>query len=160
VRTVVRTRLHTVVRTRTRTVVKTVPPKVPSTAFLPSTHPALALTRFTVPGGNLGCQIGGGGARCSVQQRLWAAGSREPRKCRTSRATSGIIWGDTISLSIHGPAKFFCGKSAFSSDAQVIPYGWDDKVGQVTCQVRAIGIDCFSKSHHGLLISRTGYAAY
>jgi hypothetical protein len=151
VRTVFRTKVRTVVRVRT--VTKTLRPAVPSTAFLPSRHPALALASFTVSGSNVWCQIGPGGARCSVKQRVWAA-PRQPIKCRTS-------WGDTISLENRGPAKFVCGRdSGISADAKVIPDGWDDTVGKVTCQVRGIGVDCFSKSHHGFIMSRTGYAAY
>lgn len=110
-------------------------------------------TSFTVPGSNVGCQIGPGGVRCSIQRRVWAAPA-QPSRC-------GATWGDTISLQAHGPAKFVCGgHSGFSPDAKVIPDGWDDQVGNVTCQIRGIGVDCFSKAHHGFIISRTGYAMY
>lgn len=146
-----RTKVHTVVRVRT--VTKTLRPAVPAAAFLPSRHPALALTSFTVPGSNVGCAIGPGGVRCSIQRRVWAAPA-QPARCRTS-------WGNTLSLRTHGPAKFVCGgSSALSPNAQVIPDGWDDKVGRVTCQVRGIGVDCFSKGYHGFIVSRTGYATY
>ena len=150
-RNVYRTKLKTV--TRVRTVTKTLRPDVPTAAFLPSRHPALALTSFTVPGSNVGCQIGPGGVRCSIQRRVWAAPT-QPTKCRTT-------WGNTVSLRPQGPAKFVCGgSSGLSPDAKVIPDGWDDKFGRVTCQVRGIGVDCFSKTHHGFIISRTGYAVY
>jgi hypothetical protein len=93
------------------------------------------------------------GVRCSIQRRVWAAPA-QPARCRGS-------WGDTIALSIRAAAQFVCaGNSGISPDAKVIPDGWDDQVGNVTCQVRGIGVDCFSKSHHGFIISRTGYATY
>jgi hypothetical protein len=150
-KTVYRNRVHTVVRVRT--VTKTLKPAVPSTAFLPSKHPALEQSSFIMQGANVGCQIGPAGARCSVQQRVWAA-PPQPLKCRTT-------WGDTISLEGHGPAKFVCGgRSGISANAKVIPNGWDDTLGKVTCQIRGVGVDCFSKTHHGFIISRTGYAAY
>ena len=155
--TVYRTRykVHTVVHVRkvTKTKTKTLRPAVPSGAFLPSMHQALALTSFTVSGSNVGCEIGPGGARCSVQSRVWAA-PPQPLRCRTT-------WGDTIVLQGRKSAKFVCGgASGFAADAKVIPDGWDDTVGNVTCQVRGVGVDCFSKKHHGFIISRTGYATY
>ena len=138
---------------RVRTVIKTVRPDVPSTAFLPSTHPVLAQTSFLVPGGNVGCQVTPGAVRCSVLQRVWAA-SPQPASCKTN-------WGNTILMQGRNAAKFVCGSnSAVSPNAKVIPDGWDDKLGQITCQVRRIGIDCFSNQHHGFVISRTGYAVY
>jgi len=52
------------------------------------------------------------------------------------------------------------GASAISSDAKVVPDGWDDKVGTITCQVRSFGVDCFSAHGHGFIFSRTGYTFY
>jgi hypothetical protein len=134
-------------------VTKTLRPDVPSTAFVPSTHPALAQTSFLLPGGNVGCQLSPGAVRCSVLQRVWAA-PMQPASCKTS-------WGNTISMRGGRAAEFLCGgRNAISPDAKVIPAGWDDKLGNITCQIRRLGIDCFSKQHHGFVISRTAYAAY
>lgn len=154
-----RTVQRTVTVTHTRTVVHTVTvsrsvrPDVPSTAFLPSRHPALAQTSFTVAGGNIGCAINALGVRCELVHRVWAA-PLTPARCRAA-------WGDTIALQARGRASFACGgRSPLSPDAKVIPDGWDDKIGRMTCQVRGIGVDCFSTRHHGFMISRTGYALY
>ena len=157
VRTKTRTKLKTIVkvrtRTRTRTITKTLRPDVPSTAFVPSTHPALAQTSFLVQGGNVGCHVGPSWVSCSVQQRVWAA-PIEPVSCKTD-------WGNTIFMQGTKAAKFVCGgSSAITPSAKVIPVGWDDTVGNITCQVRRIGVDCFSKQRHGFVISGTGYAAY
>ncbi len=47
-----------------------------------------------------------------------------------------------------------------SSGSEVVPIGWDDKIGHVTCQVRSFGLNCFSTANHGFIISRTGYTLY
>jgi hypothetical protein len=108
---------------------------------------------FTVPGSNLGCQVAPNRVRCSIQRRVWAAPA-QPASCRAT-------WGNTVLLDARRPAKFICGgSSGILPNAKVIPDGWDDKVGNVTCQIRTIGVDCFSVGHHGFIISRTGYAMY
>ncbi len=143
------------VRTIVRDVVVRVPmrPRGPLTAFLPSTHPALGQTRFVVAGGNVGCSLYDGGLLCTVKRRVWA-GPVQPQSCRSG-------WGDSIVLSRKGAARFLCGRaSAIATGAKVIPDGWDDRLGGFTCQVRSVGVDCFSASDHGLMISRTGYATY
>jgi hypothetical protein len=143
------------VRTIVRDVVVRVPmrPRGPLTAFLPSTHPVLAQTRFVVAGGNVGCALYDGGLLCTVKRRVWA-GPVQPQSCRSG-------WGDSIALPRKGQARFLCGRaSAIATGAKVIPDGWDDRLGGFTCQVRSVGVDCFSSSNHGLMISRTGYATY
>jgi hypothetical protein len=154
---VTRYKTHIIYRTRTqtvtKTVVKSVRPDVPVGAFLPSKHPELAQSSFTITGSNIGCEIGGGTVRCGIQSRAWAA-PVQPSRCKAS-------WGDTIELGNHGLPKFACGGSnAISTSATVIPAGWDDKVGNVTCQIRRFGVGCFSTSHSGFMISRTGYSLY
>jgi hypothetical protein len=151
------TKVKTVVRFKTRTVTKTVtktvPPNIPSGAFLPSMHPVLAQKSFTVAGDNIGCTFTGAGVRCVIQQRVWAPPA-QPSSCTS-------VWGNTIGLGGKGTAEFACGgSSSASANAKVVPDGWDDKVGQITCQVRIFGVDCFAPSRHGFMISRTGYVLY
>jgi hypothetical protein len=135
------------------TKVKTVSPDVPDGAFLPSKHQALAQTRFAVTGGNVGCEFAGGSVRCDIQQRGWVP-PLQPSSCTSS-------WGNAITLRTHGAAAFTCGgRSAISATATVMPDGWDDTVGRITCQVRTFAVDCFSPSGHGFILSRTGYTAY
>jgi hypothetical protein len=158
VRYVTRYETHTVYLTRTHTVTKTVieqvRPDVPAGAYLPSQHPELAQSSFTVSGSNIGCEINGAGVRCGIQQRDWAA-PVQPASCQQSD------WGDTIQLGGHGVPKFACGgRNPISANAKVIPAGWDDKLGRFTCQIRRFGVNCFSTSNSGLMISRTGYSLY
>lgn len=153
--TVVRTRtvVHTITRTRANTNTRTVRPDVPVGAFLPSTHPALLQRTFTVPGGNIGCQLSGTGVRCQILHRVWTS-PKQPRSCHGT-------WGSMLLLAGSGRATFMCGRhSSLASGAKVVPDGWDDTIGTVTCQVRSFGVDCFAAKHHGFLISRTGYTLY
>ncbi|HET9094837.1 MAG TPA: hypothetical protein VFN36_07080 [Solirubrobacteraceae bacterium] len=153
---VTRVKLHTVYRERTvtKTVIKTKNPNVPAGAFLPSTHPVLAQTSFTVSGGNVGCRLTPGTARCGVQHRTWAP-PVQPGSCTST-------WGDTIGLASTGLPQFVCGGSSpIDPAAKLIPSGYDDTVGQITCQIRSFGVNCFNaKSRSGFVLSRTGYALY
>ena len=134
-------------------VTKKVLPDVPSGAFMPSSHQALAQARFTVPGSNIGCDLVSGGVRCDIQQRAWSAPA-QPSSCNAT-------WGNAIAMGATGVPAFACGgASAISSDAKVVPDGWDDKVGTITCQVRSFSVDCFSAHGHGFIFSRTGYTFY
>jgi hypothetical protein len=150
VRTVTKTK--TVVKTVDHTVTTTVPPNVPAGAFMPSKHPVIAQPSFTVAGSNVVCEISSG-IRCAILRRVWAA-PVQPTSCKGT-------WGDTIALRSHGLPKFVCaGNNQPSTNAKVIPVGWDDQVGNFTCQVRSFGINCFSKARSGFILSRTGYAFY
>jgi hypothetical protein len=133
-----------------RYVTKTVSPEVPRGAFMPSSHPALALSTFVVTGSNVGCSIGRGSVRCDVVQRVWAPPA-QPASCTTT-------WGNAVVLKGAAPADFVCGgTAAVSAGVSVVPDGWDDKVGQITCQVRTFGVDCFAAGRHGFILNRTGY---
>lgn len=139
------------VKVITKTVTRA--PNVPAGAFMPSSHPALAQTTFTVAGGNIGCAFANGGVRCDIHQRIWAPPA-QPSNCSGS-------WGNALGLQSLGASGFVCaGKAVASANADVVPDGWDDKVGKITCQVRSFGVDCFSTSRRGFIVSRTGYTLY
>ncbi len=143
------------VKTVLRDVIVHVPsrPSGPLTAFRPSLNPMLQQTQFVVAGGNVGCSLSGGALRCTVKRRVWT-GPSQPVSCKSG-------WGNTISLPTRGAAHFTCGRaSAISNRAKLIPNGWDDQLGRFTCQVRSIGVYCYSPSDHGLVISRSGFATY
>lgn len=146
-------RVHTVIRVEK--VIERVPvrPDAPLAAFLPSGRPVLTQTAFLVADGNVGCELRAGQLRCSVRRRVWAA-PVQPLSCKSG-------WGYTITLASRGPATFACGAgSAIVPGAKVITNGWDDQLGSYTCEIRSIGVACFSSVHHGLMLSRTGYATY
>ncbi|MDE3132009.1 MAG: hypothetical protein KGL16_12735 [Acidobacteriota bacterium] len=151
-KTTVRTVTNTKLKTVTRIVTKTVTPNVPAGAFLPSKHPVLAQQSFTVSGSNIACELAGGAVRCAILRRVWVA-PLQPSGCKGA-------WGDTIALPRQGVAAFVCSNRTIPAAGMVIPIGYDDKLGDFTCQVRSFGIDCFSPARHGFLLSRTGYTFY
>ncbi|MGH2861507.1 MAG: hypothetical protein ACRDLT_08365 [Solirubrobacteraceae bacterium] len=141
-------------RTITKTVTKTVAPKLPAGAFLPSKHPQLGQRAFTITGTNVGCEIGPTGVRCGIRSRDWTAPA-QPSSCRST-------WGFTVALASRGLPEFACGgHSPVNAGAKVIPAGWDDQVGNYTCEIRSFGVNCFDgKSRSGFLFGRTGYTLY
>jgi hypothetical protein len=144
---------RTITITHTVTVVHKVSPNVPPGAQLPSNHRAVSLTRFTAPGGNVGCVLGGGVARCDVANRVWRPPAK-PSSCH-------LAWGQGISVGPGAPVGFVCaGDSVLNPDGIAIPNGYDDRVGSVTCQVRVIGVTCFDSNGSGFSISRTGYTVF
>ncbi len=143
------------VKTVLRDVIVHVPshPSGPLTAFRPSRNPMLQQNEFVVAGGNVSCSLYVGGLRCTVKRRAWS-GPSQPVSCK-------LGWGNTISLPTRGAAHFTCGRvRPVSSQVKLIPNGWDDQLGRFICQVRSIGVYCYSPSGHGLMISRTGFATY
>lgn len=139
---------------KVRYVIKVVAPDLPTGAFMPSRHPILSVRRFITKGGNLGCTLTTSQVRCAIVSRVWTPPT-QPSACTGS-------WGDTLLLSHTGMAAFACGgASKPPSQAPVVPDGWDDKIGDFTCQVRTFGVDCFQASDgRGLILSRTGYSTY
>ncbi len=140
-------------KTVTRYVTKTVAPNVPTGAFLPSTHPALAQRSFTVPGENVTCTFAAGSVRCEIEQHTWVP-PLTPAGCSSS-------WGNALVLQDGGTGGFACGGDPVTSAAPwLMSDGWDDTVGKITCEVRSFAVDCFSKSGHGFIVSRTGYLVF
>lgn len=128
-------------------------PQVPSAAHLPSKQPALKLTHFSAPGRNVGCALSGLDVRCDIAHRIWAPPS-VPKSCT-------LDWGQGLEVSGTDPAAFVCaGDSVLDPVGTVAPNGSDVTDGQVTCQVREIGVTCFNTAGHGFAISRTGYATF
>jgi hypothetical protein len=152
--TIVHTHTITKTITKTKVVTKDVAPKVPAGAFMPSKRPQIAQHRFMITRGDIACLLAAAGVRCEIQDRDWTA--------PIAPATCTAQWGSTIALGNIGGAKFACGgANPLTAGGKVIPAGWDDTVGNYTCQIRSFGVDCFNaKSRRGFMISRTGYSIY
>jgi hypothetical protein len=141
------------VETITRTVTVTEAPDVPAAAHLPSRYPALALARFATPGGNIGCTLSGGSARCDIARRMWTL-PKQPRGCR-------LDWGQGLQVRVTGPAGFVCaGDSVLDPSGLVVPNGRDVEHDSVICQIRQVGVTCFAKDGHGFSLSRSGYTTF
>lgn len=150
--TVTVNKTKTITITHVVTVVHHELPDVPSGAQLPSTQPARSLTRFSSPGGNVGCELSSGEARCDIASRVWRPPNR-PNSC-------GVAWGQGMFVS-GKTAGFVCaGDSVLDPTGTVIPDGYDDRVGSFTCQIRMFGVTCFDTDGAGFSISRTGYTIF
>jgi hypothetical protein len=115
--------------------------------------PALALARFATPGGNIGCMLSAGSARCDLARRVWTP-PKQPPSCK-------LDWGQGLRVGATGPAGFVCaGDSVLDPSGSVVPNGRDVELDSVTCQVRQVGVTCFEKDGHGFSISRSGYTTF
>ncbi|HTW12736.1 MAG TPA: hypothetical protein VME01_08340 [Solirubrobacteraceae bacterium] len=151
-----KTRTQTKYQTKYETKTVTVAPKVPAGAFLPSTKPALSLTKFAALGGTIACEFGGGSVRCDVANPSFNPPSK-PATCTQSWG-SGIVLTNNASAQA---AQFACGGTgALGTGAAAIKNGYDDTVGSITCQVRSFGVDCFGSDKRGFILSQTGYVSY
>lgn len=145
-----------VTKTQLQTKTVTQAPDVPAGAFMPSKHGALSATSFTVPGGSVGCVIGGGSVRCDVSSPTWNPPA-QPSSCTSSWGNAIVLTNSTAAR----PAQFACGgTSALTASATTIKDGYDDTVGAITCQVRQFGVNCFAEDQQGFILSQTGYLLY
>jgi hypothetical protein len=152
-RTVTVSHTSTVTHTVTRTKYVHVRPSVPAGASLPSTAKPLAVSHFDAEGGHIGCRISGGVARCDVAGRYWRA-PRKPSSCHAA-------WAPGLFVGPKGSAGFVCARSSvLDPTGTYIRAGFDDKVGNVTCQVRHFGVTCYEPDGRGFTISRAGYLTF
>jgi hypothetical protein len=137
--------------TVTRTIVKTsyLVPGAGARTVLGYLH----VTRFTSPGGNVGCEISGGVARCDIANRVWAL-PRKPKSCH-------LAWGVGLSVGATGTGQFVCaGDSVLDPNGKYMLDGVVDVVGSIRCIALPASIDCFNASGNGFSIGRTGYYIY
>jgi hypothetical protein len=149
------TQTVTVSHTSTVTLTKYVHirPNVPVGAGLPSSHKAASLSSFDAAGGNIGCRIQGGIARCDIAHRVWKP-PHKPSSCHAA-------WAQGLMIGSSGSTSFVCGRtSVLDPTGYYIRPGYDDKVGSVTCQVRSFGVTCFQSDGHGFFVGRTGYTTF
>jgi hypothetical protein len=140
--------------TKTVTITNTVTTavNVPRGAQLPSAVAPLALSSFQALGGNIGCRLGGGTARCDISKRIWPPPAK-PSSCAHN-------WGQGLEVG-PDPAQFVCANdSTLDPSGPAVPIGDDDTVGSVTCQVRSFGVTCFDAGGSGFFLARTGYAIF
>ncbi len=126
---------------------------VPPGAQRPSPADALNLGAFRSVDSNIGCLIDGGDVRCDVASRAWPTPAK-PSSCQ-------LAWGQGLEVGPSTPAHFVCaGDSVLDPDDAVLPNGYDDKVGSITCQSRSIGMTCFDGADRGFYLSHTGYYTF
>jgi hypothetical protein len=112
------------------------------------------LSSFQSPSKNIGCQLGGGVARCDIREREWSPPPK-PANC-------DVDWGQGISVSRSGVATFVCaGDTAHDASSTMLAYGENAAFGAFTCKSRSNGVTCESRSSgHGFLINRERYRLF
>ena len=121
------------------------------------THPAQPLptvegkpTSFSVPGGNVACDLEPAYVRCDARRHTWTA-PKKPSDCHNR-------WGTAVEVTAAGtPAQFICwfGSSPLGA-RRVLRVGQALTVGFMTCRTLADGVDC-SGQGHGFRLGRASY---
>jgi Family of unknown function (DUF6636) len=115
------------------------------------------LEAFRSPSGNIGCQVGGGTARCDIAQREW---SPPPRPASCPPETD---YGQGLEVRAgDGPGGVVCaGDTALDPRAPTLAYGTASSVGSLVCTSRETGITCVDVSeYHGFFMSRNRYRTF
>jgi hypothetical protein len=114
--------------------------------------PAAASARvkfFQSPSGNIGCVIGGGIARCDIQEHTWTPPPK-PADC------IDLDYGNGVQVIGGHPGEYTCaGDTVFSPTAPVVKYGDKITKNRFTCKSKVTGMRCSNRnSGHGFFLSR------
>jgi len=103
---------------------------------------------FQSPSGNIGCVVGGGLARCDIQQHTWPTPPK-PADCP-------VDYGNGVAVIGGHPGEYTCaGDTVFSPNARVLDYGEKITKNRFTCTSKTSGMRCANRnSGHGFFISR------
>ena len=104
---------------------------------------------FQSPSGNIGCVVGGGLARCDIQQHSWTPPPK-PASC------IDLDYGNGVEVVGGHPGEYTCaGDTVFSPTAPVLHYGDKITKNRFTCTSKTSGMRCANRnSGHGFFISR------
>jgi hypothetical protein len=104
---------------------------------------------FQSPSGNIGCVVGGGLARCDIQEHSWPA-PPAPADCMD------LDYGNGVDVIGGHPGEYVCaGDTVFSPTAPVLQYGDKITKNRFTCTSKTSGMRCANRnSGHGFFISR------
>jgi hypothetical protein len=104
---------------------------------------------FQSPSGNIGCVVGGGIARCDIQQHNWTPPPK-PSSC------IDLDYGNGVEVIGGHPGEYTCaGDTVFSPTAPVLQYGDKITKNRFTCTSKTSGMRCANRnSGHGFFISR------
>jgi hypothetical protein len=114
--------------------------------------PAAASARvkfFQSPSGNIGCVMGGGIARCDIQEHSWTPPPK-PASC------IDLDYGNGVEVVGGHPAEYTCaGDTVVSPTAPVVQYGDKITKNRFTCTSKPSGMRCANRnSGHGFFLSR------
>jgi hypothetical protein len=103
---------------------------------------------FQSPSGNIGCVVGGGLARCDIQEHTWTP-PPAPASCID-------FYGYGVEVIGGHPGEYTCsGDSVFAPTSPVLQYGDKITKNRFTCTSKTSGMRCSNRnSGHGFFISR------
>jgi hypothetical protein len=105
------------------------------------------LTLFHSPSGNIGCALGGFGARCDVADHTWIAPPK-PTNC-------DVDWGGGVVVDKKGKAGWVCAGDTTLHQGNALTYGQSASQGRFKCTSKPNGMRCINKrSKHGFFVSR------
>ena len=104
---------------------------------------------FQTPSGNIACVLGGGIARCDIQEHTWPTPPTPP-------SCMDLDYGNGVQVYKGHPARYTCaGDTVFSPNNPVLHYGDKITVNRFRCKSKTSGVRCVQrKSDHGFFISR------
>jgi hypothetical protein len=114
--------------------------------------PSVASARvkfFQSPSGNIGCVVGGGIARCDIQEHSWTPPPK-PADC------IDLDYGNGVEVIGGHPGEYTCaGDTVFSPSAPVLDYGDKITKNRFTCLSKTSGMRCSNRnSGHGFFLSK------
>jgi hypothetical protein len=115
--------------------------------------PALHLTAFSSPSGNIGCYLDSHGARCDIKDRSW----QPPPK----PASCPVDWGQGVEVTGGSAGHIVCaGDTALGAKDQ-LAYGSSSAAGSYRCSSAETGMTCTdTATGHGFFISRDSYKLF
>ena len=107
---------------------------------------------FSIPGGNIGCDLEPAFVECAVRSHTWTA-PKKPSDCHNK-------WGTVVQFTIGTKSEFICWFGASVLGAKrVLPTGQAITVGLVTCRAIAAGVEC-SGQGNGFRFTKANYRLY
>ncbi len=129
----------------------TTPPPAEGTTAPPA--PAVPITRFVSPSGNIACIISEQFARCDVAEKTWDAGA-PPAACT-------LVYGAGVVVDAAGPRVTCAAESLVGTGGGTLAYGRDVTVGDFSCSSSEAGMRCAQASTGlGFSVSRRAYTFF
>ncbi|MDX6616495.1 MAG: hypothetical protein QOD60_1586 [Solirubrobacterales bacterium] len=105
------------------------------------------LTLFHSPSGNIGCALGGFGARCDIADHTWVAPPK-PANC-------DVDWGGGVAVDKKGKAGWVCAGDTTLHQGNALGYGNSVSQGRFKCKSKQSGVRCVNTGNkHGFFVSR------
>ena len=115
--------------------------------------PAVPVTSFVSPSGNIACAISEQFARCDVAEKTWDPG--------TPPADCALVFGAGVVVDAAGPRVTCAAESLVGSGGGTLEYGREVAVGDFSCASSEAGMRCAQASTGlGFSVSRRAYTFF